>query len=64
MFAFRTPPLRNVELTGPWMYNGAYVTLEGAVRHMLQPQASLLAYDPKQLGPDLETAVRGLTVED
>ncbi|MGD9144205.1 MAG: cytochrome c peroxidase [Anaerolineae bacterium] len=56
MFAFRTPPLRNVELTGPWMHNGAYVTLEGAVRHMLKPQESLLAYDPGQLVPDLETA--------
>jgi cytochrome c peroxidase len=57
MFAFRTPPLRNVELTGPWMHNGAYATLEGAVRHMLAPQASLLAYDPGQLVPELKTAI-------
>jgi cytochrome c peroxidase len=56
MFAFRTPPLRNVELTGPWMHNGAYATLEGAVRHMLKPQESLLAYEPGQLVPELETA--------
>ena len=27
-FAFRTPPLRNVALTGPWMHNGAYSNLE------------------------------------
>jgi cytochrome c peroxidase len=53
MFAFRTPPLRNVELTGPWMHNGAYATLEGAVRHMLAPQLSLQAYDPAQLVPEL-----------
>ncbi|MCB0238120.1 MAG: hypothetical protein KDH08_05655, partial [Anaerolineae bacterium] len=25
-FAFRTPPLRNVALTGPWMHNGAFAT--------------------------------------
>jgi len=57
MFAVRTPPLRNVELTGPWMHNGAYATLEGAVRHMLAPQASLDAYDPAQLVPELATAI-------
>ena len=35
-FAFRTPPLRNVELTGPWMHNGSYTDLEAAVRHHLK----------------------------
>src|SRR5439155_10431991 len=27
-FFFRIPPLRNVELTAPYMHNGAYATLE------------------------------------
>ncbi|MCK7580537.1 MAG: hypothetical protein MZV65_36100 [Chromatiales bacterium] len=27
-YAFRTPPLRNVAITGPWMHNGAFTTLE------------------------------------
>ena len=27
-FAFRTPPLRNVALTSPYMHNGAYPDLE------------------------------------
>jgi cytochrome c peroxidase len=57
MFAFRTPPLRNVELTGPWMHNGAYATLEGAMRHMLDPRASLKNYDAGQLPPALQPAV-------
>jgi cytochrome c peroxidase len=57
MFAFRTPPLRNVELTGPWMHNGAYTTLEGAVQHMLQPEESLRAYDAGQLPPSLRILV-------
>ncbi len=57
MFAFRTPPLRNASLTGPWMHNGAFGTLEGAVRHMLKPHESLRTYDPGQLAPELQTAV-------
>lgn len=28
-FQFRTPSLRNIELEGPWMHNGAYADLEG-----------------------------------
>jgi cytochrome c peroxidase len=57
MFAFRTPPLRNVGLTGPWMHNGAFGTLEGALRHMLNPHESLRNYEPGQLAPELQTAV-------
>lgn len=48
-YAFRTPPLRNVAITGPWMHNGAFTTLEETVRHHLDPAASLQAYDPSQL---------------
>jgi cytochrome c peroxidase len=51
---FRTPPLRNVELTAPYMHDGAYATLEAAVRHYLDPAASLSAYDPSQLRPELQ----------
>ncbi len=48
-YAFRTPPLRNVAITGPWMHNGAFATLEGAIRHHLNPAAGLQNYDPQQL---------------
>lgn len=44
MFAFRTPSLRNVALTGPWGHDGAFDTLEGIVRHHLNPRASLERY--------------------
>lgn len=57
LFAFRTPPLRNVALTGPWMHNGAYTTLEGAVRHHLDPAEALLTYDASQLDPSLQGTV-------
>jgi cytochrome c peroxidase len=57
MFAFRTPPLRNVAVTGPWMHNGAYSTLEGAVRHHLNPERALLNYDSSQLDSRLRDTV-------
>lgn len=53
-FAFRTPPLRNVSLTGPWMHNGAYKSLEGAVRHHMNPGEALRNYDNEQLGRDIQ----------
>lgn len=56
-YAFRTPSLRNVELTGPWMHNGAYTTLEGAVRHHLDYKAALWNYDPSQLDEEFQRYV-------
>jgi cytochrome c peroxidase len=32
-FAFRVAPLRNVELTAPYMHNGVYRTLEEVIEH-------------------------------
>ena len=48
-YAFRTPPLRNVAISGPWMHDGAFTTLEATVRHHLDPLNSLKNYDPNQL---------------
>jgi cytochrome c peroxidase len=56
-FAFRTPPLRNVELTAPYMHNGAYRDLETAVRHHLDPEGYLEGYDISQLEPEFSGAV-------
>ncbi len=54
-FAFRTPPLHNVSLTGPWMHDGAYNTLEAVIRHHLHPASSLLGYDPAEyLPPEMQ----------
>ena len=47
-YAFRTPMLRNVALTAPYGHNGAYPTLEGIVRHHLDPQAALATWTPEQ----------------
>jgi cytochrome c peroxidase len=45
-FRFRTPPLRHVTATGPYMHNGAYADLEEAVRHHLDTTAAFATYDP------------------
>jgi len=43
-YRFRTPPLRNVALTGPWGHDGAYNTLRGVVEHHLDALAALDNY--------------------
>ena len=66
-YRFRTPPLRNVALTGPWGHSGAYATLEAVIRHHLDPVAALDAYDLSQTilpsRPDLD-AIDPLCLED
>ncbi|PVB60163.1 cytochrome c peroxidase [Labrenzia sp. 011] len=46
-YRFRTPMLRNVELTAPYGHNGAYPTLEGIVRHHLDPDGMLKTWRPE-----------------
>jgi cytochrome c peroxidase len=48
-YRFRTPPLRNVAQTGPWMHDGAFTTLAAAVRHHLDPAGGIARYDVSQL---------------
>lgn len=40
--------LRNVALTAPYGHNGAYPTLEGIIRHHLDPDAALARWKPVQ----------------
>jgi cytochrome c peroxidase len=58
-FAFRVAPLRNVELTAPYMHNGAYPTLEAVVRHYTNPDSALRSYDVTQLAPALRSSYHG-----
>jgi cytochrome c peroxidase len=57
-FAFRTPPLRNVALTGPWLHNGAYSSLEAVIQHHLRPAEALRDYDPANLPPPLQLSLQ------
>ena len=57
-FAFRTPPLRNVVLTGPWMHNGAFTSLEDVIRQKFDPVGAMVNYDVTQLDEMLQATVR------
>jgi cytochrome c peroxidase len=48
LYKFRTPSLRNVELTGPWGHAGAYASLEAVIRHHLDPIDALNRYSIDQ----------------
>lgn len=61
-FAFRTPPLRHVAATGPWLHNGAYDSLEDVVRHHLDPERALRAYDGAHLPPELRATLQNAPV--
>jgi cytochrome c peroxidase len=58
-FAFRVPSLRNVELTAPYMHNGAFPTLEAVVRHYRDVPKSLREYDGSMLPPELRALYHG-----
>ncbi len=49
-YAFRTAPLRNVELQPAFFHNGAFTRLEDAIRHHLNPAVSARTYDPRRAG--------------
>jgi cytochrome c peroxidase len=57
LYAFRTPPLRNVELTGPYGHDGAITDLRAFVDHYSESAAKLQAFDVMQLEPALRGAV-------
>jgi cytochrome c peroxidase len=52
-YMFRTSPLRNVALQPAFMHNGAFVRLEDAIRHHLDPVGSARSYTPAALASDL-----------
>lgn len=58
-YAFRTSPLRNVALQPTFMHNGAFTSLESAIRHHLDVVRSALTYDPRDqhLDADLTAAL-------
>ena len=52
-YMFRTAPLRNVAVMPAFMHNGAFVDLEDAIRHHLNPYTSARNYIPSALPVDL-----------
>ncbi len=49
-YKFRTSPIRNVALQPAFFHNGAFTTLEDAIRHHLDVFASTRQYDPVTAG--------------
>jgi cytochrome c peroxidase len=49
-YKFRTSPIRNVALQPTFFHNGAFTTLEDAVRHHLDVPGSMRGYDPQTAG--------------
>jgi cytochrome c peroxidase len=56
-YAFRTPPLRNVELTGPYGHDGAFFSLRDFVDHYSESALKLQNYNANQLEPALRNKV-------
>jgi cytochrome c peroxidase len=52
-YAFRTPALRNVELTGPYGHDGGFIRLRDFVDHYSESDVKLRNYDATQLQPAL-----------
>lgn len=55
-YKFRTAPLRNVAVQPTFMHNGAYTSLEGAIRHHLDVAEALRRYSPAAQGLDADLA--------
>lgn len=54
-YRFRTPSLRNAELTAPYFHSGAYATLEDVIWHHADPWRANIVYDPaRHLPPALQ----------
>lgn len=50
-YRFRTTPLRNVELTGPYGHDGSIAGLRDFIEHYSESDLKLLAFDPTKLEP-------------
>jgi cytochrome c peroxidase len=56
-YLFRSTPLRNVELTGPYGHAGQFVSLADFIDHYSESDLKLHAYDRNQLEPVLRDTV-------
>lgn len=57
-YLFRTTPLRNVELTGPYGHDGSITSLGAFVEHYSESDTKLMAFDALQLEPALRRTLQ------
>jgi len=51
LYAFRTSPLRNIELTGPYGHAGEFKKLRDFIAHYSNSDVALRTYNPRQIDP-------------
>jgi len=56
-YRFRTSPLRNVELTGPYGHDGSIISLRDFIDHYSNSDEKLMDYNPAQLIAPLRNTV-------
>ena len=56
-YRFRTSPLRNVELTGPYGHDGSIISLRDFIDHYSNSDEKLMDYNPAQLIAPLRSTV-------
>lgn len=56
-YRFRTTPLRNVEITGPYGHSGSILSLRRFIEHYSESDLKLLGFDPFELEPALRSTV-------
>lgn len=54
LYRFRTTPLRNIELSGPYGHDGAITSLRAFIAHYSESDSKLLSYNVNQLQPALQ----------
>lgn len=64
IYKFRTPPLRNVTLTGPWGHTGQFTELVDYIDHYSENADKIRNYDSSQVEPLLRDQILFSTVED
>ncbi len=58
-FAFRALPLRNIELTAPYMHDGAFADLAAVLKHYNDVPKALREYDSSKLSSALQLMYHG-----
>lgn len=57
-YHFRTAPLRNIAVTGPYGHAGQFVELADFIEHYIDPEGSLFGYDASQIDPALQPTLQ------
>jgi cytochrome c peroxidase len=58
-FTFRVSPLRNIELSAPYMHDGVYSTLAAVVGHYNNVDSALKSFDAAQLDGSVRASYHG-----